>query len=114
MKWIEIIEIRALYKTKEKLEAELKKILTDINEEAGYPELKICSRINLETDFLILIMNSSGSEKNGECQLGIRLNEGLKDYGMVNYSKWDEFRAGEPCSDKSENETQNKSNHENN
>ena len=66
MNWIEIIEIRVLYKTKEKLEIELQKILMDINKEAGYPELKIYSRINLDTDFVILIMNSSGTEKDGE------------------------------------------------
>ena len=103
MNWIEIIEIRALYKTKEKLEMELQKILTDIKKEKGCLELKIYSRINLETDFVILIMNSPGSGKNGESQLGILLNEGLKDYGMVNYSKWNELTSGEPCSGKTQN-----------
>lgn len=93
MNWIEIIEIRALYKTREKLEIELQKILAEIKKETGYPELKIYSRINLETDFVILIMNSADTGRNGEGQLGIRLNEGLKDYGMVNYSKWNEFTA---------------------
>lgn len=93
MNRIEIIEIRALYKTREKLEIELQKILTEIRKEYGCLELKIYSRINLKTDFMILIMNSSGPEKNWEDQLGIRLNDGLKDYGMVNYSKWYELNV---------------------
>ena len=95
MNRIEIIEIRANHKAKEKLETELKRILNEISKEAGSPELKIYSRINLETDFVILIMNSSGPANNGESRLGILLNEGLKDYGLVNYSKWNEFTSDE-------------------
>jgi hypothetical protein len=91
MNQIEIIEIRALYKTKEKLAIELQRILNDIKREAGCLEVKLYSRINLDTDFVILIMNSSNPVKNGESQLGIILNEGLKDYGVVNYSKWNEL-----------------------
>ena len=105
MNRIEIIEIRALYQTRESLVIELQKILNDIKKEEGSQELKIYSRINLETDFIILIMNSSDTEKYGESQLGILLNEGLKDYGMVNYSKWNEFTAGDSCSGKTENLT---------
>ena len=99
MNWIEIIEIRVLYKTKDRLETELQGILTEINKEAGYQQLKIYSRVSLETDFVILIMNSSNTEKNGGSQMGIRLNEGLREFGMVNYSKWNEFTAvGSPGS----------------
>jgi hypothetical protein len=105
MKWIEIIEIRALYKTKEKLETELQRILTEIKMAQGKMELKIYSRLNLETDFIILIMNVSGSEGCDENQLGIRLNEGLRDYGMVNYSKWNELESGAARSDKNQNLT---------
>ena len=88
---MEIIEIRALHKTKEKLEVELQLILSEVEKEAGNSKVKIFSRINLKTDYVILIMNESDSGTNGESQLGIRLSEGLKDYGMVNYSKWHEL-----------------------
>lgn len=114
MNWIEIIEIRALYKTKEKLETELQRILTEIKMEEGNMELRIYSRMNLETDFIILIMNVSGSEGSEENQLGIRLNEGLKDYGMVNYSKWHEMNSTGQYTDESENVTLNIKSHENN
>lgn len=105
MNWIEIIEIRVLYRTREKLETELERILNEVNEQAGYPKLKIYSRINLETDFVILIMNSSGPEKSSANQIGLRLAEGLKDYGMVNYSKWNEFTAAVPQGDRLSNST---------
>ena len=91
MNGIEIIEIRALHKTKEKLETELQKVLVEVEKEPGDFHVKIYSRINLETDFVILIMCESKRTLNGESQLGILLSEGLKDYGMVNYSKWQEL-----------------------
>jgi hypothetical protein len=105
MNCIEIIEIRVLHKSREKLEIELQRILTDSNKEVEFSELKIYSRINLDTDFVVLIMNSSGSVKDGESQLGIRLTEGLKDYGMVNYSKWNELESGAARSDENQNLT---------
>jgi len=93
MNGIEIIEIRTLHKTKERLEIELQRILSELKKESGKLNVKIFSRINLETDFVILIMNESDRITNGESQLGIRLNEALKDFGMVNYSKWHELPA---------------------
>ena len=93
MNGIEIIEIRALHKVKERLETELQEILSDLNQEPGKLNVKIYSRINLETDFMILIMNVSDGIPSGESQLGLRLNEALKDFGMVNYSKWHELPA---------------------
>ena len=93
MNGIEIIEIRALHKVKERLETELQEILSDLNQEPGKLNVKIYSRINLETDFMILIMNVSDGIPSGESQLGLRLNEALKDFGMVNDSKWHELPA---------------------
>lgn len=91
MNGIEIIEIRVLHKAIAKLEDELQQILSDAKKEAGEFNVKIYSRINLETDFVILIMNESDLNTGRDSQLGIRLSEGLKDYGMVNYSKWQEL-----------------------
>lgn len=93
MNGIEIIEIRALHTTKNMLETDLQRILSEVEKVSAEFKVRIYSRINLETDFVILIMNESDQLKNGESQLGLRLSEGLKDYGMVNYSKWHELPA---------------------
>ena len=93
MKGIEIIEIRALHNARERLETELQSILAGLRKGSGELKIKIYSRINLETDFVILIMNESDRVTKGESQLGIVLNEALKDYGMVNYSRWHELPA---------------------
>ena len=105
MNWIEIIEIR---------ETELQKILADVNKDSGGLDVKIYSRMNLDTDFVILIMNVSGRELNGESQLGIRLNEGLKDYGMVNYSIWNELSSSGQYTNEAKSVKSNIKSHENN
>ena len=92
MNWIEIIEIRTQQKSKEKLEVELQKLLTEINKEKKGFNVKIYNRMNLETDFIILIVNESEKVLVGNNQLGVRLNEALKEFGMVNYSKWLELK----------------------
>ena len=114
MNWIEIIEIRALHRTREKLETELQKILADVNKDSGGLDVKIYSRMNLDTDFVILIMNVSGRELNGESQLGIRLNEGLKDFGMVNYSIWNELSSSGQYTIEVKSDKSNIKSHENN
>ena len=114
MNWIEIIEIRALHRTREKLETELQKILADVNKDSGGLDVKIYSRMNLDTDFVILIMNGSGRELNGESQLGIRLSEGLKDFGMVNYSIWNELSSSGQYTNEAKSVKSNIKSHENN
>ena len=44
----------------------------------------------METDYVILLMNESKKITVKDSQLGTRLNAVLKDYGMVNYSKWNQ------------------------
>jgi hypothetical protein len=88
---MEIIEIRVQYKAKQKLEQELKKILTKMENKRMDQPMKVYKRLNMETDYVILLMNESKEMTVSESQLGIRLNAVLKDYGMVNYSKWQEM-----------------------
>ncbi len=88
---MEIIEIRVQYKAKQKLEKELKGILSEIEEKQKNRPLKVYKRLNMDTDYVILLMNESNEMTVNDSQLGIRLNAVLKDYGMVNYSKWQEM-----------------------
>ena len=88
---MEIIEIRVQLKAKQKLEQELKIVLKEIEKKSGEKTMRIYKRIHFETDYLILLMNESNDLSVKDSQLGIRLNSILKDYGMVNYSKWQEI-----------------------
>ena len=89
--FMEIIEIRVQYKAKQKLEQELKKILSEVEDKQMEQPMKVYKRLNMETDYVILLMNESNKITVKNSQLGIRLNAVLKDYGMVNYSKWKEI-----------------------
>ena len=53
--------------------------------------MKVYKRLNMETDYVILLMNQSNEITVKDSQLGIRLSSVLNDYGMVNYSKWKEM-----------------------
>ena len=88
---MEIIEIRVQYKAKQKLEQELKKILTEMENKQMEQPMKVYKRLNMETDYVILLMNQSNELTVKDSQLGIRLSSILNDYGMVNYSKWQEI-----------------------
>ena len=88
---MEIIEIRVQYKAKQKLEQELKKILTEMENKQMDQPMKVYKRLNMETDYVILLMNQSNEITVKDSQLGIRLSSVLNDYGMVNYSKWKEM-----------------------
>ena len=88
---MEIIEIRVQYKAKQKLEQELKKILTEMENKQMEQPMKVYKRLNMETDYVILLMNQSNELTVKDSQLGIRLSSVLNDYGMVNYSKWKEM-----------------------
>jgi len=88
---MEIIEIRVQYKAKQKLEQELKKILTEMENKQMEQPMKVYKRLNMETDYVILLMNQSNEITVKDSQLGIRLSSVLNDYGMVNYSKWKEM-----------------------
>ena len=88
---MEIIEIRVQYKAKQKLEQELKKILTEMENKQMDQPMKVYKRLNMETDYVILLMNQSNELTVKDSQLGIRLSSVLNDYGMVNYSKWKEM-----------------------
>jgi hypothetical protein len=93
MNKIEVIEIRSQHQTKHLLEAELQKLLTEANNVSGKMRIKIYSRLNLETDYVILILNEATTSEGEDREMGIRLNEALKDFGMVNYSKWQELTS---------------------
>jgi hypothetical protein len=93
MNKIEVIEIRTQHETKHRLEVELQKLLTEVNNVSGKMRIRIYSRLNLETDYVILILNEGTTSEGEDPKLGIRLNEALKDFGMVNYSKWQELTS---------------------
>jgi hypothetical protein len=92
MNRIEIIEIRVIHHMKEKLENDLKRILEELRNETGEQTIKLYKRIRLETDYVILLVSEPNDQRMKNTQIGLRLNELLKNYGMVNHSEWCEMK----------------------
>jgi hypothetical protein len=91
MKWIETIEIRAKHNSKELLESQLRNFLDEIQENEKGQTIRVLSRMNLDTDYLVLLWNDAAQVKQDGSPLGHQLVSFLKDFGMVNHSVWSEI-----------------------
>jgi hypothetical protein len=91
MNWIETIEIRTKHNSKELLESQLRKILDEIRENGQKRKIRVFSKINLETDYLVLLEDDSVQIAQEGSSLGHQLVSFLKDFGMVNHSVWNEI-----------------------
>ncbi len=88
---METLEIRVQYKTIKKIEKELIKLISEIEETEKHSNIKVYKKINHESDFIILILNESDHHFINNSSLGLRLHDALKEYGMINYNKWNEL-----------------------
>ena len=91
MKWVEIIELRAVENNQELLESQLQQLIHQVDKEANTPAIKTYHRVMLDTDVSIhLVHDSTTVERNGS-PLGLRLASSLKEFGLVNHSLWVEM-----------------------
>ena len=96
---IEILEIRLARNLNELLEKEIEQIMSDVKMESAGITIKLFQKSNLNSDYLIIIMNSSGmSEK--QCtelpdsaikESQQRIKAALSEYGLINHTKWNEI-----------------------
>lgn len=86
MKWLEIIKLRSAGKDSGLLEELLLSI--DKLGQSGLVEVKTYHHAALETDLSVHLHRESGRpEKNGSA-LGLRLAQGLKEFGLIDHSIW--------------------------
>ncbi len=86
MKWLEIIKLRSVGRNSELL----KELLLSINKfnQSGLVELKTYHHAVLETDLSVhLHWESERPEQNGS-NLGLRLAQALKEFGLIDRSIW--------------------------
>ena len=94
MNWIEIIELRTVNTTLDKLEANLKSIFKNFHDSTEDRILKIYNRLNLESDISIHIRHHSDKPDINGSPEAMQLVEALKQFGLTNHSIWIE-RNGE-------------------
>jgi hypothetical protein len=88
---IEILEIRLARNLNELLEKEIEQIMSDVKMESAGITIKLFQKSNLNSDYLIIIMNSSGMSEKQCTELGQRIKAALSEYGLINHSKWNEI-----------------------
>ena len=94
MKWVEMIELRAVENNRELLESHLQQLVHQVDKEANTQAIKVYSRVMLETDVSIHLVHDSEDVKNSGgplSSLGVRLASALKEFGVVNHSVWIEM-----------------------
>jgi hypothetical protein len=88
MKWIELIALRSIYKDREMLEHQIQELTDEVNRETKSLEITLYKRTAVETDVGIHILHNSGKVEDNGSQLGLRLADALKEFGLVNHSIW--------------------------
>lgn len=92
MKSIEIIEIRLSQNLNNVLENEIGNVIEEVMEnEPGYT-LKLYNKLQLKSDYMIIIYHTQKLTNHKGSELGQRLKVALKNFGMINHNVWRESR----------------------
>ena len=95
MKWLEIIEIRTSHSLHSKLESNLKSLMQEVNTQAEGQVCRIYTQATLDTDVSIHLTHGSGTVEEGGSNLGLRIANYLKEFGLVHHSVWFELQNNE-------------------
>ena len=88
MKWLEVIQIRAVGNRSEKLLRELTKMLAERQEESGVVNTELFRHASLPTDFSLHLTHQSDTNWSGKSQTGLMLTSVAKEFGLVNHTVW--------------------------
>lgn len=91
VKWIEMIQLRAVNCDKNLIESELHKLICDTRKHKNKQIVMAYSRALIDTDYSIQIFHDSTKIENYGSPLGLRIVTALKDFGPVNHSVWHEI-----------------------
>ena len=90
MKSIEVIEIRLAQNLNKVLEKEIGNIMEEIMENELEYTLKLYKKLQLRSDYMIIIYHSKELINHKGSELGQQLKVALKDFGMINHTIWGE------------------------
>ena len=90
MKWLEVLEIRTIYKKSKLFELELRNVIKKMENESKIRAIKTFYKSAVETDFCIQLLHHSEVDNRGS-PLGVRLASAFKDFGLVKHSVWCEI-----------------------
>jgi hypothetical protein len=85
---IELLEIRLARNLNQRLETEIEHVINDVMKDASGNTMKLYKKANLNSDYLIIIMNTHNIYGNRGSELGQRIKAALSDFGLINHSIW--------------------------
>ncbi len=85
MKWLEIIELRAVHIDQNLLNQQIASLLDELKNENA---INIYVNIRVETDWSIHVQHESKKFEEQGSEVGKRLKAMLKEFGLVNHSIW--------------------------
>ncbi len=85
MKWLEIIEVRAVQIDKKILNQKVALLQDDTHSNES---VKIYVNVRLETDWSIHLLHNSKQANPRGSDIALRFKEVLKEFGIVNHSIW--------------------------
>jgi len=89
---IEIIEIRLVQNLNERLETEIEQVINEVMKVESGNTMKLYKKLNLNSDYLIIIMSTNSTSGNRGSELGQRIKAALSEYGLINHSLWNEVQ----------------------
>ena len=93
IKILEIIELRSVKKNKQNILDFIDKLHSDQISDRKIV-VKIYSHSSIETDYSIHLCYEKESDENLGTELGYKLTEDLKEFGLVNHNIWIDKIAG--------------------
>jgi hypothetical protein len=88
MNWIEIIQIRFIRTAKAILEEELMRLRDQVEHIDGLVGLKMYESIHASTDISIILQWKTVLKTDQGSSIGMRLEEGLSEFGQVHRTAW--------------------------
>jgi hypothetical protein len=85
MKWLEIIELRAVHIDQHELQQQIAHLLDEVKNENA---IRIYVNVRVETDWSVHVQHDSEKAEAHGSKVGRRLKEILKESGLVNHSIW--------------------------
>lgn len=88
MKWIEVIQLRAVDGNREFLESKLNTLINEVVAGSKEQTISAYHRALIDSDYSIHIFHRSNPVENFGSPLGERIVSALREFGLVNHTVW--------------------------
>ncbi len=88
MESIEIIEIRLSQDQNEVVEKEIGAMIKDVTEGDSGCAMKLYTRLNLKSDYLIIISHKETRTGHQKSDIGEKIRQALNEFGIINHRVW--------------------------